>query len=109
MVATAGCTSSPWARGMAWAAPVTRSTRRRASRPTARRSSTPAPDARPGRSAAVTSDGAADGLLSPADVRALAAALGLRPTKALGQNFLVDPNTVRRIVRTADLATDDVV
>lgn len=49
------------------------------------------------------------GLLSPADVRALAAALGLRPAKARGQSFLVDPNTVRRIVRTADLHPSDVV
>jgi 16S rRNA (adenine1518-N6/adenine1519-N6)-dimethyltransferase len=53
--------------------------------------------------------GSADGLLSPADVRALAAALDLRPTKTLGQNFVVDPNTVRRIVRSADLRADDVV
>jgi 16S rRNA (adenine1518-N6/adenine1519-N6)-dimethyltransferase len=50
-----------------------------------------------------------DGLLSPADVRRLASGLGLRPTKTLGQNFVVDPNTVRRIVRTADLAADDMV
>jgi len=50
-----------------------------------------------------------DGLLGPAEVRALAAALHLRPTKALGQNFVVDPNTVRRIVRLAGCAPDDVV
>ncbi|HEY7175308.1 MAG TPA: 16S rRNA (adenine(1518)-N(6)/adenine(1519)-N(6))-dimethyltransferase RsmA [Micromonosporaceae bacterium] len=49
------------------------------------------------------------GLLGPADVRRLAATLGVRPTKALGQNFVHDPNTVRRIVATADLAPDDVV
>jgi 16S rRNA (adenine1518-N6/adenine1519-N6)-dimethyltransferase len=55
----------------------------------------------------VTADN--QGLLSPSDVRRLAASLGLRPTKTLGQNFVVDPNTVRRIVRTADLAADDVV
>jgi 16S rRNA (adenine1518-N6/adenine1519-N6)-dimethyltransferase len=42
-------------------------------------------------------------LLGPADVRRLAAALGLRPTKTLGQNFVHDPNTIRRIVRTAGL------
>jgi 16S rRNA (adenine1518-N6/adenine1519-N6)-dimethyltransferase len=42
-------------------------------------------------------------------VRALAARLGIRPTKALGQNFLHDPNTIRRIVRTAELDPDDVV
>lgn len=50
-----------------------------------------------------------DGLLGPAEVRDLAARLGVRPTKALGQNFLHDANTVRRIVRTAALAEGDVV
>ena len=50
-----------------------------------------------------------DGLLGPTDVRRQVAALGLRPTKSLGQNFVVDPNTVRRIVRTAALGPDDVV
>ena len=48
-------------------------------------------------------------LLGPVEVRSLAAALGLRPTKTLGQNFVIDPNTVRRIVRTAGVARDDVV
>lgn len=42
-------------------------------------------------------------LLRPADVRALAARLGLRPTKGLGQNFVVDPGTVGRIARAAEL------
>ncbi|KRV48855.1 16S rRNA methyltransferase [Wenjunlia vitaminophila] len=48
-------------------------------------------------------------LLGPADVRELAAALGVRPTKQLGQNFVIDANTVRRIVRTAEVTPDDVV
>jgi 16S rRNA (adenine1518-N6/adenine1519-N6)-dimethyltransferase len=48
-------------------------------------------------------------LLGPAEVRALAAELGIRPTKRLGQNFVHDPNTVRRIVRAAELEPDDVV
>jgi 16S rRNA (adenine1518-N6/adenine1519-N6)-dimethyltransferase len=48
-------------------------------------------------------------LLGPADVRALAATLDIRPTKRLGQNFVHDANTVRRIVSAADLAADDVV
>ena len=48
-------------------------------------------------------------LLGPAEVRSLAAELGLRPTKKLGQNFVHDPNTVRRIVRAAELHADDVV
>lgn len=42
-------------------------------------------------------------LLGPAEIRALTSRLGIRPTKSLGQNFLHDPNTIRRIVRTADL------
>jgi 16S rRNA (adenine1518-N6/adenine1519-N6)-dimethyltransferase len=48
-------------------------------------------------------------LLGPAEVRALAHELGLRPTKRLGQNFVHDPNTVRRIVRAAELTAEDVV
>jgi 16S rRNA (adenine1518-N6/adenine1519-N6)-dimethyltransferase len=41
-------------------------------------------------------------------VRELAARLGVHPTKSLGQNFVVDANTVRRIVRAAGLGPDDV-
>ena len=48
-------------------------------------------------------------LLGPAEVRSLATGLGVRPTKTLGQNFLHDPNTIRRIVRTAGLEPADVV
>jgi 16S rRNA (adenine1518-N6/adenine1519-N6)-dimethyltransferase len=48
-------------------------------------------------------------LLTASDVRRLAAALDLRPTKQLGQNFVIDPNTVRRLVRTAKVLPDDVV
>ena len=48
-------------------------------------------------------------LLGPADVRDLATRLGLRPTKQLGQNFVIDANTVRRIVRAAGVAPDDIV
>jgi 16S rRNA (adenine1518-N6/adenine1519-N6)-dimethyltransferase len=48
-------------------------------------------------------------LLGPAAIRDLARELDLRPTKALGQNFLHDANTIRRIVRTAELRADDVV
>ncbi len=48
-------------------------------------------------------------LLGSADVRALAAGLDLRPTKQRGQNFVIDPNTVRRIVREAGVGPDDVV
>jgi 16S rRNA (adenine1518-N6/adenine1519-N6)-dimethyltransferase len=48
-------------------------------------------------------------LLGPAEIRTLAAELGIRPTKSLGQNFLHDPNTIRRIVRTASLADGETV
>ena len=49
------------------------------------------------------------GLLGPAEIRRLATELGVRPTKSLGQNFVHDPNTVRRIVAAAALTSDDVV
>ncbi|MEJ2868203.1 16S rRNA (adenine(1518)-N(6)/adenine(1519)-N(6))-dimethyltransferase RsmA [Actinomycetospora sp. OC33-EN08] len=48
-------------------------------------------------------------LLGAGEIRALAAELGVRPTKKLGQNFVHDANTVRRIVRLAELDPDDVV
>ncbi|GAB3283818.1 16S rRNA (adenine(1518)-N(6)/adenine(1519)-N(6))-dimethyltransferase RsmA [Parasphingorhabdus pacifica] len=48
-------------------------------------------------------------LLGPADVRRLAEEVGVRPTKKLGQNFVHDPNTVRRIVGTAQVTAEDVV
>src|SRR3954471_3659362 len=48
-------------------------------------------------------------LLGPAEVRTLAAELDLRPTKQRGQNFVIDPNTVRRIVRESGVGPDDVV
>ena len=54
-------------------------------------------------------DPMADALLGPAEIRELAARLGVAPTKRLGQNFVHDPNTVRRIVAAADLRPDDVV
>lgn len=42
-------------------------------------------------------------------MRSLAASLGVRPTKQRGQNFVIDPNTVRRIVRTAGLSAGETV
>ena len=42
-------------------------------------------------------------------MRSLAAALDLRPTKQRGQNFVIDPNTVRRIVRDSGIGFEDVV
>ncbi|MFD1717179.1 16S rRNA (adenine(1518)-N(6)/adenine(1519)-N(6))-dimethyltransferase RsmA [Georgenia deserti] len=49
------------------------------------------------------------GLLGIADIRRLADALGVRPTKTLGQNFVHDAGTVRRIVTAADVGPGDVV
>jgi 16S rRNA (adenine1518-N6/adenine1519-N6)-dimethyltransferase len=48
-------------------------------------------------------------LLGPVEIRALAARLGVAPTKSLGQNFVHDANTVRRIVAAAALDPADVV
>ncbi len=48
-------------------------------------------------------------LLGPVEVRALAAKLDLRPTKQRGQNFVIDANTVRRIVHDSGITADDVV
>jgi len=48
-------------------------------------------------------------LLTAPEVRELARLLDVRPTKSLGQNFVIDPNTVRRLVRTAGVGVDDVV
>lgn len=46
-------------------------------------------------------------LLGPVEIRRLAAELDLQPTKKLGQNFVHDPNTVRRIIAAADLSPED--
>ncbi|GAB3390829.1 16S rRNA (adenine(1518)-N(6)/adenine(1519)-N(6)) -dimethyltransferase RsmA [Humibacter soli] len=48
-------------------------------------------------------------LLGPAHVRDLAELLDVTPTKKLGQNFVIDANTVRRIVRVGDVDAGDVV
>jgi len=48
-------------------------------------------------------------LLGGADIRALADALGVVPTKKLGQNFVTDPNTIRKIVAQAKLTGDETV
>jgi 16S rRNA (adenine1518-N6/adenine1519-N6)-dimethyltransferase len=54
-------------------------------------------------------DTSAPRLLGPAEVRELAAKLDLRPTKQRGQNFVIDANTVRRIVRESGVGESDVV
>ncbi|MCX6400771.1 MAG: 16S rRNA (adenine(1518)-N(6)/adenine(1519)-N(6))-dimethyltransferase RsmA [Propionibacteriales bacterium] len=54
-------------------------------------------------------DTSAPRLLGPVEVRELAARLDLRPTKQRGQNFVIDANTVRRIVRESGVAEGEVV
>lgn len=49
----------------------------------------------------------AGGLLGARSIRALADELGIRPTKQRGQNFVIDPNTVTRIVRLAGVGSGD--
>jgi 16S rRNA (adenine1518-N6/adenine1519-N6)-dimethyltransferase len=44
---------------------------------------------------------------TPSEVARLLADHGLRPSRALGQNFVADPNTVRRIARLAGLSSAD--
>jgi 16S rRNA (adenine1518-N6/adenine1519-N6)-dimethyltransferase len=51
----------------------------------------------------------AAGLLGPAEIRQIAGRLGVRPSKRLGQNFVVDPGTVRRIVALAEVGAGGVV
>ena len=48
-------------------------------------------------------------MLGPQEIRDLAAQLGIRPTKTLGQNFVIDPNTIRRIVAAADITDNETV
>ncbi|HJY45512.1 MAG TPA: 16S rRNA (adenine(1518)-N(6)/adenine(1519)-N(6))-dimethyltransferase RsmA [Propionibacteriaceae bacterium] len=49
------------------------------------------------------------GLLDPSAVRELASQLGLRPSKQRGQNFVTDPNTIRKVVAAAQVTADDTV
>jgi 16S rRNA (adenine1518-N6/adenine1519-N6)-dimethyltransferase len=48
-------------------------------------------------------------LLGPAEIRQLAWRIGVRPAKRLGQNFVIDPGTVRRVARLARIDAVDVV
>lgn len=48
-------------------------------------------------------------LLGPSEIRALAERAGVRPTKTLGQNFVLDAGTVRKIVRQADVRAGESV
>jgi 16S rRNA (adenine1518-N6/adenine1519-N6)-dimethyltransferase len=56
-----------------------------------------------------TEGAAVSGLLGPAEVRDLADLLGIQPTKKLGQNFVIDANTVRRIVKAAGVTAGESV
>ena len=47
-------------------------------------------------------------LLGAAQIRELAAALDLKPSKSLGQNFVIDSNICTKIVRTAGVTKDDI-
>ncbi len=47
-------------------------------------------------------------LLGAAEIREIATRIGVNPTKKLGQNFVVDANTCRRIVKIADVKSDDI-
>jgi 16S rRNA (adenine1518-N6/adenine1519-N6)-dimethyltransferase len=47
-------------------------------------------------------------LLGATEIRELAAKLDLKPTKKLGQNFVVDANTCRKIVKLADVTSADI-
>ena len=47
-------------------------------------------------------------LLGAAEIREIAERIGVRPTKKLGQNFVVDANTCRKIVKNADVGPEDV-
>ncbi len=48
-------------------------------------------------------------LLGAAEIRAMASDFGVVPTKKLGQNFVIDPNTIRRIVTAAKLTGKETV
>lgn len=60
-------------------------------------------------SAAHQADTDDSGLLGAADIRRIAAEAGVTPTKKFGQNFVIDPGTVRRIARTAEIGDGDQV
>jgi 16S rRNA (adenine1518-N6/adenine1519-N6)-dimethyltransferase len=47
--------------------------------------------------------------LGAGEIRKLADKLGLRPSKSLGQNFVIDGNTCRRIVRSSEIDSNDIV
>ncbi len=68
-----------------------------------------APPGAPGSAGNTPAARPASPALGPAEIRELARKLGVRPSKRLGQNFVTDAGTVRRIVSLAGLEPDDVV
>ncbi|MDI3193440.1 16S rRNA (adenine(1518)-N(6)/adenine(1519)-N(6))-dimethyltransferase RsmA [Pseudarthrobacter sp. AL07] len=48
-------------------------------------------------------------LFGASDIRRLADEIGIRPTKTLGQNFVIDGNTIRRIVSVANIGATETV
>ncbi len=77
--------------------------------PPARSTPTQAPGIRDPEDHGASPGSRAAGLLGPTEVRGLSQALGIRPTKTLGQNFVHDAGTVRRIVRSAGVRPQDTV
>ena len=47
-------------------------------------------------------------LLGAVEIREIADRLGIRPTKKLGQNFVIDANTCRKIVNLAEVSSEDI-
>ena len=47
-------------------------------------------------------------LLGASEIREIAERIGVKPTKKLGQNFVIDANTCRKIVSSAEVTADDV-
>ncbi|OMH23839.1 16S rRNA (adenine(1518)-N(6)/adenine(1519)-N(6))-dimethyltransferase [Tersicoccus phoenicis] len=57
----------------------------------------------------VPAAGSTAGLLGAGQIRRLAQRAGVQPTKTLGQNFVIDPNTIRRIVSAAEVSAAETV
>jgi 16S rRNA (adenine1518-N6/adenine1519-N6)-dimethyltransferase len=68
-----------------------------------------APGAASGQAAGQAAGRAPAPLMGASDIRRLAEETGVRPTKTLGQNFVIDGNTIRRIVAAADIRADETV
>jgi 16S rRNA (adenine1518-N6/adenine1519-N6)-dimethyltransferase len=47
-------------------------------------------------------------LLGASEIREIAERIGVSPTKKLGQNFVIDANTCRKIVNSAEVGSEDI-